>query len=193
VFHARRAPARSSWIIKEDLMLTTIVLVVVALIAIVLIAALARPNTFRIERSTTIAAPPEKIVALIDDFHAWDQWSPWEKIDPTMTRTFEGPERGVGAIYGWAGNGKAGAGRMEILEDTPARVLIKLGFIKPFEAHNTAIFTLESQGDATRVVWAMEGAQPFIAKLMGLVFNMEKMVGPDFEKGLASLKASAEG
>jgi hypothetical protein len=151
-----------------------------------------RPNTFRIERSATIAAPPEKIVALIDDFHAWGQWSPWEKIDPTMTRTFEGPERGVGAIYGWAGNGKAGTGRMEILEDTPAKVLIKLDFIKPFEAHNTAIFTLEPQGDATRVVWAMEGGQPFMAKLMGLVFNMEKMVGPDFEKGLADLKRAAE-
>jgi hypothetical protein len=151
-----------------------------------------RPNTFRIERSATIAAPPEKIVALIDDFHAWGQWSPWEKIDPTMTRTFEGPERGVGAIYGWAGNGKAGTGRMEILEGTPAKVLIKLDFIKPFEAHNTAIFTLEPQGDATRVVWAMEGGQPFMAKLMGLVFNMEKMVGPDFEKGLADLKRAAE-
>lgn len=151
-----------------------------------------RPNTFRIERSTTIAAPPERIVALIDDFHAWGQWSPWEKIDPTMTRTFEGPERGVGAVYGWTGTGKAGTGRMEILEDTPAKVVIKLDFIKPFEAHNMAIFTLEPQGGATRVVWAMEGGQPFMAKLMGLVFNMEKMVGPDFEKGLASLKTSAE-
>jgi carbon monoxide dehydrogenase subunit G len=173
-------------------MFTTIALVVVALIAIVLIAAAARPSSFRIERSTTIAAPPEKIVALIDDFHAWGQWSPWETIDPTMTRTFEGPERGVGAIYGWTGNGKAGTGRMEILEDSAAKVLIKLDFIKPFEAHNTAIFTLEPQGGATRVTWAMEGTQPFIAKLMGLIFNMEKMVGPDFEKGLASLKVGAE-
>ena len=173
-------------------MFTTIALVVIGLIAIVLIAAAARPNSFRIERGATIAAPPEKIVALIDDFHAWGQWSPWETIDPTMTRTFEGPERGVGAIYGWTGAGKAGTGRMEILENSLTKVVIKLDFIKPFEAHNTAIFTLEPQGDTTRVVWAMEGAQPFIAKLMGLVFNMEKMVGPDFEKGLVSLKAAAE-
>jgi hypothetical protein len=173
-------------------MLTTTVLVVVALIAVVLIVAFARPNSFRIERGATIAASPEKIIALIDDFHAWDQWSPWEKIDPTMTRTFEGPERGVGAIYGWTGNGKAGTGRMQILEDTPDKVLIKLDFIKPFEAHNTVSFTLEPQGDATWVTWAMEGAQPFVAKLMGLIFNMEMIVGPDFEKGLADLKRTAE-
>jgi len=173
-------------------MLVTIGLVVIALIAVVLILAARRPNHFRIERATTIAAPPERIVALIDDFHAWGQWSPWETIDPTMARTFEGPERGVGAIYGWTSTGKAGTGRMEILEDGPTKVLIKLDFLKPFEAHNQAIFTLEPQGDATRVVWAMEGGQPFMAKLMGLIFNMEKMVGPDFEKGLASLKVSAE-
>jgi hypothetical protein len=170
----------------------TVTIIIVVLIALALILVGTRPNAFRLERSALITAPPAKIVALIDDFHAWGQWSPWEKIDPTMTRTFEGPERGVGAVYGWSGNGKAGSGRMEILESGPSKVVIKLDFLKPFEAHNTAIFVLEPQGDATRVVWSMEGPQPFVAKLMSLVFNMEKMVGPDFEKGLADLKRAAE-
>jgi hypothetical protein len=170
----------------------TVTILIVVLIALALILVGTRPNAFRLERSALITAPPAKIVALIDDFHAWGQWSPWEKIDPTMTRTFEGPERGVGAAYGWSGNGKAGSGRMEILESGPSKVVIKLDFLKPFEAHNTAIFVLEPQGDATRVVWSMEGPQPFVAKLMSLVFNMEKMVGPDFEKGLADLKRAAE-
>jgi hypothetical protein len=170
----------------------TVTILIVVLIALALILVGTRPNAFRLERSALIAAPPAKIVPLIDDFHAWGQWSPWEKIDPSMTRTFEGPERGVGAVYGWSGNGKAGSGRMEILESGPSKVVIKLDFLKPFEAHNTAIFVLEPQGDATRVVWSMEGPQPFVAKLMSLVFNMEKMVGPDFEKGLADLKRAAE-
>jgi hypothetical protein len=170
----------------------TVTIIIVVLIALALILVGTRPDAFRLERSALITAPPAKIVPLIDDFHAWGQWSPWEKIDPTMTRTFEGPERGVGAVYGWSGNGKAGSGRMEILESGPSKVVIKLDFLKPFEAHNTAIFVLEPQGDATRVVWSMEGPQPFVAKLMSLVFNMEKMVGPDFEKGLADLKRAAE-
>lgn len=170
----------------------TVTILIAVLIALALILVGTRPNAFRIERSALIAAPSTKIVPLIDDFHAWGQWSPWEKIDPTMNRTFEGPERGVGAVYGWSGNGKAGSGRMEILESGPSKVVIKLDFLKPFEAHNTAIFVLEPQGDATRVVWSMEGPQPFVAKLMSLVFNMEKMVGPDFEKGLADLKRAAE-
>lgn len=174
-------------------MLTIIALVIVVLVAGVLAAAAMRPDNFRVQRSTLIAAPPEKIIAHIDDFHAWAQWSPWEKMDPSMTRTFEGPASGLGAVYGWTGTGKVGTGRMEVLEVAPARVVIKLDFLKPFEAHNTAIFTLEPQPDgATRLVWAMEGPQPYIGKLMGMIFNMDKMIGPDFEAGLVSLKTVSE-
>ena len=116
------------------------------------------------------------------------------KLDPAMARTFGGPASGLGASYGWDGSGKAGAGRMEIIEaTTPSKLTIDLNFLKPFKAHNTAIFTLEPEGDATRVTWVMEGASPYISKLMGMVFNMDKLVGGDFETGLANLKALAEG
>lgn len=173
-------------------MLKIILLVIVILVVGGLAAAALRPSIFRVQRRATIKASPGKIAALIDDFRAWGQWSPWEKIDPTMTRIFEGAERGVGAIYGWTGTGKAGAGRMEILEDTPSRIVIKLDFMKPFEAHNSAVFTLEPKGEETEVVWTMEGPQPYVGKLMGLVFNMDKLVGGDFDKGLSDLKKVAE-
>jgi carbon monoxide dehydrogenase subunit G len=171
-------------------------LVVIITLAVVLAGFLAfvasRPGAFRIERSAVIKARPETIFGFIDDFHHWAAWSPWEKIDPAMSRTYEGPASGVGAIYGWT-SAKAGHGRMEVLEaPRPSKVLIKLDFLKPFEAHNRAIFDLVPEGDSTRVTWAMEGEQPFMGKLMSLVFNMEKAVGPDFEKGLAALKTAAE-
>ncbi len=152
-----------------------------------------RPDHFRIERSAVIAAPPETIRPLIADFRAWRDWSPWEAKDPAMTRTLSGAEAGVGAVYAWEGNGQVGTGRMEIIEDTPRQVAIRLDFLKPFEAHNRADFTLVPEANGTRVSWAMSGPQPFIAKLMSLVFSMERMVGPDFEAGLANLKRRAEG
>lgn len=152
-----------------------------------------RPDHFRLERSTVIAAPPETIRPLIADFRAWRDWSPWEAKDPAMNRTLSGAEAGVGAVYGWEGNGQVGTGRMEIVEDAPRRVAIKLDFLKPFEAHNLAEFTLAPEAAGTRVTWAMSGPQPFVAKLMSLVFSMERMVGPDFEAGLAALKRRAEG
>ena len=152
-----------------------------------------RPNHFRLERSTVIAAPPETIRPLIADFRAWRDWSPWEGKDPAMKRTLSGAEAGVGAVYGWEGNGQVGTGRMEIVEDAPQRVAIKLDFLKPFEAHNLAEFTLAPEAAGTRVTWAMSGPQPFVAKLMSLVFSMERMVGPDFEAGLAALQRRAEG
>lgn len=152
-----------------------------------------RPDHFRLERSTVIAAPPETIRPLIADFRAWRDWSPWEAKDPAMKRTLSGAEAGVGAIYGWEGNGQVGTGRMEIVEDAPRRVAIKLDFLRPFEAHNRAEFTLAPEAAGTRVTWAMSGPQPYIAKLMSLVFSMERMVGPDFEAGLAALKRRAEG
>src|SRR5206468_3186084 len=148
---------------------------------------------FRIERGTTIKAPPEKIFALINDFHNWGSWSPWEKMDPTMKRTHSGPPSGLGAVYEWEGNKKVGKGRMEIVESSsPSKTVIKLDFFKPFEAHNTAEFTLEPQGDSTNVTWAMHGRQPYMLKVMCLFMDMDKMVGKDFETGLANMKAAAE-
>ncbi len=168
------------------------IIVVVAVVALLGVAA-TKPNSFRVARSTVIKAPPEKIYALIDDFHAWGAWSPYEKLDPAMTRTYGGPARGLGSTYAWVGNGKAGAGRMEIVEAAaPSRLKVQLDFTKPFKARNTAIFTLVPEGDATRVTWTMEGPSPFMFKVMDVVFGMDKMLGKDFDAGLASLKAQAE-
>ena len=163
------------------------------LIAGVLIFATTKPATFSVQRSATIKAPPEKIYALISDFPSWPQWSPWEKLDPAMKRTLSGAATGKGSVYEWAGNGKAGAGRMEIIDTTPSsKIEIKLDFIKPFEGHNITEFTLTPQGDATQVNWRMHGPAPFISKLMQVFVSMDKMIGKDFEEGLANLKAVAE-
>ncbi|MBP9946497.1 MAG: SRPBCC family protein [Vicinamibacteria bacterium] len=174
-------------------MLLTILALIVLAIAIVLIFASTRPDTFRVERSGSIGAPPEKVFALIEDFHKWTSWSPWENLDPDLKRTYGGAEKGRGATYAWQGNAKAGEGRMEILEATPnSRVLIKIDFAKPFEAHNQVDFAITSEGGGSRVVWSMTGPQAFMMKVMCLFMNMDNMVGKDFEKGLASLKAVAE-
>ena len=151
-------------------------------------------DTFTIERKATIGAPAATIYALVADFHTWGQWSPWEDIDPEMQRTFSGAESGVGAVYEWSGNRKAGSGRMEITEaDEPTVVTIDLQFLKPFKAHNTTTFTLLAEGDSTAVSWTMTGPMTFMTKVMGIFKSMDAMVGPDFEKGLAQLKAAAEG
>jgi uncharacterized protein YndB with AHSA1/START domain len=174
-------------------MLKTIgIIVVVALIALLVTAAF-QPDTFRVQRATRIAAPPEKIFALINDFHRWGSWSPYEKLDPDMKRSFSGADSGTGAVYEWAGSSKAGQGRMEIIEaPAPSKVAIKLDFLKPFEAHNVATFTLEPQDGGTNVTWAMDGPSPYMFKVMHLFFNMDRMVGRDFETGLSNLKALAE-
>ncbi|HKA08759.1 MAG TPA: SRPBCC family protein [Gemmataceae bacterium] len=165
----------------------------VVLIAAVLIIAATKPDTFRIERSASIKAPPERIFALINDFHNWGAWSPWEKLDPNLKRTFSGEPSGTGAIYEWEGNKKVGQGRMEIKESSPSRkITIQLDFIKPFQANNTAEFTFEPSGDSTNVNWAMLGGQPFMFKVMKVFMNMDKLVGKDFETGLANLKAQTE-
>lgn len=170
-----------------------IAIAAVVLIAAVLIYAATKPDDFRVVRSTTIKAPPEKIFPLISDLHAWGPWSPYEKRDPAMKRTFSGVESGVGAVYEWDGNSKVGAGRMEILDITePTKIVIKLDFIRPFEGHNTAEFTLQAAADTTTVSWAMYGPASYISKLMGTFFNMDKMIGSDFEAGLASLKKITE-
>lgn len=171
----------------------TIVYVIVAIIAVILILAARRPDTFRIERSIAIHAAPEKVYSLLDDFHNWSSWSPWEKLDPAMNRSFSGAASGKGAGYAWQGNKKVGRGAMEILEsDVAKKLVIKLDFLEPFEAHNTAQFDLAHQAGDTAVTWAMVGPSPFMMKVMHVFMNMDKMVGKDFEEGLRNLKACAE-
>jgi uncharacterized protein YndB with AHSA1/START domain len=176
----------------STVLIITAVLLAIA-IAVALVAASAKPDTFRVRRAAVIAASPEAIFPLIAEFHQWAGWSPWEHRDPAMKRIFEGPQRGVGAVYAWDGNRNVGAGRMEIVEaTTPSKIVIKLDFIKPFEGHNIAEFALQPKGPSTEIVWTMHGPAPFLSKIMQLVMNMDKMIGKDFEAGLAGLKRLAE-
>lgn len=149
-------------------------------------------HTFNVERSAVIDAPADVVYPLINDFHAWDEWSPWRDIDPDMSQSYDGPPAGPGAAYSWSGNRKAGAGRMQITDARPdQQVDIDLEFDKPFKAHNTTQFVLTPRGDRTEVTWRMEGPKPLVMRLLGPVFNMDKMVGKDFEKGLAQLQTVA--
>ena len=161
-----------------------------ALVLVLLLTAASRPKHFRVERSLLLQASPEQVLAMLQDFRRWTLWSPWENMDPGMQRTYSGAGSGQGAVYAWSGNGKAGAGRMEIREVRANGLLIQLDFSKPFVAHNTAEFTLTRQGEATQLNWAMYGPSPFVSRLMGLVFNLDRMIGRDFEKGLANLQAA---
>jgi hypothetical protein len=171
-----------------------IVAVVLAIgIAAVLILAATKPDTFSVERAIDIKAAPDRIFPLINDFHQWVSWSPYENKDAAMKRSYSGAESGTGAVYGWEGNSQVGAGRMEILEESvPSKILIKLDFFKPFEGHNTAEFTMLPQGGATHVNWVMRGPAPFISKLMQVFMNLDHMIGKDFEIGLANLKKLTE-
>lgn len=173
-------------------MFKNFVIGVCVIIAAILIFAATRPDTFRVERKLLIKASPEKIQAEIDNFQRWKAWSPYEKKDAAMKRTYSGAAAGVGAIYSWQGDANVGSGRMEVLSSTAQEIRIKLDFLKPFEAHNTAIFTLAPQTDGTEVTWAMEGPVPYFAKIIHLFFNMDKMVGGDFAAGLADLKIVVE-
>jgi len=171
----------------------TIGIAVVVLVVGVLAFAATRPDDFTVQRSIAIKAEPAKIYPLLVDFRQWPAWSPWEKLDPTMKRTLSGSASGTGAVYAWDGSSKVGAGRMEIKEAAPAKVVIQLDFLKPFEAHNTADFTLAPRPDSiTEVTWQMRGPAPFISKLMGVFVDMDKMIGKDFEAGLANLKTAVE-
>ena len=170
-----------------------IVLIIVVIILAVLIYAATRPNDFVVSRSTSINAPAEAIFPLINDFKHWPEWSPFEKLDPGMKRTLSGAESGKGAVYAWEGNGKTGKGRMEIVNSVPSSLVsLKLDFEKPFRANNSVDFSLVPSGGGTTVTWAMRGARPFIAKLMGLVMNFDTLIGKDFEAGLANLKRATE-
>jgi uncharacterized protein YndB with AHSA1/START domain len=174
------------------------VIVIIAIIlaiavGLVLILAAGKPETFRVKRTAMINASPEAIFPLIADFHEWRKWSPWENRDPALKRTISGAQRGTGAVYAWDGNRNVGAGRMEITRATaPSEIVIKLDFIKPFEGHNIAEFTLSPQGGGTDVTWVMHGPAPFMSKVMQVFMNMDRMIGRDFEAGLVNLKKVAE-
>jgi hypothetical protein len=173
-------------------MIKKLLVVVGALVAAVLLFALTRPNSLHVERTASIKAPPGKILPLIEDFHNWASWSPYEKKDPAMIRTFSGAAQGKGAVYEWNGNNDVGQGRMEILDVSPAKVTIKLDFLKPLEGHDIGAFTLTPHGDVTSVTWSMDGPTPYVGKLIGMFMNMDTMIGSDFESGLASLKTLTE-
>jgi len=169
--------------------LIALAVVVIALVGVVAV----QPSGFRIERTTTISAPPPAVFAHVNDFHKWEAWNPWAKLDPAMRQTYGGAAAGTGAIYTWAGNREVGEGRMTLTESRPTELIrIKLEFLKPFRATNTAEFTFKPDGDRTVVTWTMTGEKNFIAKAVGLVMNMDRMVGGQFETGLARMKSVVE-
>lgn len=174
-------------------MLKIISIIIVLAIAAVLIFAATKPDSFRVQRSITIKAPPEKVFAYLNDFHRWESWSPWEKVDPAVKCIYSGTQNGVGATYAWEGNSEVGQGRMAIIEAiASSKLLLDIEFIKPFAAKNKVEFSLAAEGENTVITQAMFGPSRYISKLMGLVFDIDKMVGDKYEQGLASLKLLAE-
>lgn len=168
-------------------------LIVTILIAAVLIFATTKPDSFQIQRSLHIKAPPANIFALINDFHRWKAWSPWANEDPAMKSTHSGAARGMGAVYAWAGNRNVGEGRMEIIDmSPPSRIKIRLDLVKPIATKNIVEFALTSAANFTEVTWTMHGPMPFISKLVSVFVTMDTLVGNGFETGLESLKALAE-
>ena len=174
-------------------MLRSILLVLVLVIAAFLIAAATRPDHFSVTRSTIIQAPPATVFALVNDFHQWEDWSPWAKVDPNAKNSFEGPASGVGAVFKWSGNNDVGEGGMTITESKPAELIkLDLVFKRPMEGTNLTVFTFKPEGTGTNVSWTMSGDNNFVSKMIGLIINCDKMVGGMFEKGLASMKTLAE-
>lgn len=169
-------------------MLPLIGIAALVLIAVLLVAA-AKPGMFRVQRAVRIDASAERLFAVINDFHGWGSWSPYERLDPFMRRTFSEPARGRGAVYAWESRGKLGVGRMQIVESSaPSRVVIRLDFAKPFTSRNIVEFTLSSADGVTQVTWSMRGRRSYLGRFL----NMDRLMGKDFERGLASLKAIAE-
>ena len=174
-------------------MIKKILLVVALLVLVFCVVVALRPADFRITRSATISAPPSAVFPLVNDFHQWEQWSPWAKLDPKMSQDYGGAPSGSGAMYHWAGNNEVGEGKMTITESRPTDLVsIRLEFLKPIAATNQADFTFQPQGNDTLVTWTMTGRNNFVGKAAHLVMNIDKMVGKDFEKGLNQLKALAE-
>jgi uncharacterized protein YndB with AHSA1/START domain len=168
------------------------IILAVAIVAVLIIAS-TKPDKFSVQRAAVIDAPAEKVFPLIADFHEWRKWSPWEDRDPDLKRSYGGAERGKGATYAWEGNRNVGSGRMEILEaSSPSLVKIQLDFLKPFEAHNIAEFTMLPHGHATHLSWVMSGPAPFMSKVMQVFMSFDNMIGKDFEAGLAKIKSNAE-
>ena len=174
-------------------MLKIIVIALAVIVVVFVVIVALQPAEFRVVRSTTISAPPQAVFAQVDDFHKWEAWNPWGKIDPAMKQTYEGTPAGVGAIYAWTGNNEVGEGRMTITESRPSDLVrVKLEFFKPFAATNTAEFTFKPEGNQTAVTWSMFGQNNFMAKAIHPFMNMDKMIGGQFEKGLASMKSVVE-
>jgi hypothetical protein len=174
-------------------MLIKVLIVIAAIIVAFVIIVATRPSDFRVTRSAAISAPAAVVFAQVNDFHKWGAWSPWEKIDPALQRTFEGPSAGTGAIYRWVGNKNVGEGGMTITESRPGELIrIKLEFLKPFKATHTAEFTFKPEGNQTVVTWSMFGKNNFMAKAIHMFINMDNMIGGQFEKGLADMKSVAE-
>lgn len=174
-------------------MLKKILLALAGALAILAAVVALRPAEYRVERSAAIAAPPAAVFAEVNDFRRWAAWSPWEKIDPAMKRTFEGPPSGVGAKYAWAGNKDVGEGRMTIVESVPGeRIGIRIEFLKPFASAADVGFAFAPEAGGTRATWSMRGENDFVGKAFGLAFNMDAMIGADYERGLAAMKAVAE-
>lgn len=174
-------------------MLAKILIAIVVLFAVLAVIVALQPSDFTVSRSITVSAPPEAAFAQVNNFRKWAAWNPWGKLDPAMRQTYSGAESGVGAVYAWTGNNQVGEGRMTLIESVPSeRLRINLEFFKPFAATNTAEFTFRPEGDKTLVTWSMSGKNNFMAKAVGLVMNMDKMIGGMFEKGLADMKAIVE-
>jgi hypothetical protein len=174
-------------------MLKKVLIAVLAVLAALAVIIALQPSDFRIVRSTSINAPAATVFEQVNDFHKWTGWSPWAKLDPNMKQSFEGATAGVGASYSWSGNDQVGEGRMTLTESRPNEIIrIKLEFLKPFAATNMAEFSFKPTGIQTAVTWSMTGTNNFVAKAFGLLMNMDKLVGADFEKGLAQLKSVAE-
>lgn len=174
-------------------MLVYTLITIAAIVALLVVIVALQPAGFRVSRATTIDAPPAQVFDQVNDFHRWEAWNPWGKIDPNMKQTYEGSPAGVGAIYRWVGNGNVGEGRMTIIESRPSdRIQIRLEFLKPFAGTNTAEFTFKPEGHQTTLTWSMAGNKNFMTKAIHLVVSMDKMIGSQFEKGLADIKAITE-
>lgn len=171
-------------------MILYILIALAVIVAGIAIVVAMQPTDFRISRSATIPAPASTLFEEVNDFHKWEAWSPWARLDPTAKNTFEGAPSGVGAIFKWVGNNQVGQGSMTLMESRPDNLIrIKLEFLKPFQATNTAEFTFEPSGDQTVVTWSMSGKNNFAAKAVVLFMHCDRMVGAQFEKGLENLKA----